>query len=1213
MELWRRWSGQQSDDGNGPLDDTSVTDPTMKSDRVGKAARKDVPQFSARHADRDGISEIVLRSPSHPSSGAPSLSLLEKIQKKIERYALEERNISREEQRIAQRIRELQEREHLLEERLLERKRSFEKTIDQSRIIASRLRDREEDLSDSLLSISLQLRERKLSVGPIAGDLAELRAVKQPQKNLLVAKGKLAAMLRLETSSLRERRRELLAKTIGHAIEMRDHLRTDIASDRERQKALLQSTLAHAKSAQLKLRRGIATDKKHQKVALESVITSAQRVRDVLVLDRSEAVAQKDRSTVRLHEIAQEVRTISMDLDERHFTIGHLIQLREERLREIADARLVLLAQQQRLQIKYDLRRKSATLIQEERRLQGGVNKIVFAEQAKHRKFTRLRADHLRLIDQRRKGLIRIRDLMMLCEPTNELSDLFLLIKSLEEKASSTERELSRLEKIARKTMVRWKDLRRELLEELILQDTFSPASTSAIVPNDSSTVPLVAEPQQEVAILPQSHPREKKNRIFFWRTQKTSTSHVNQDPAPPKEIAIPEEGPEEIEFSEPVTLPLRMRHLAQDWIPRQAFVFAAVTATCVLAIIGLSWAGKGTYLQARVMSQAHSALASLLAGKDALGNKSYDEAVASFTRADRGFSASQKLLTQFSPLAYQLASLLPQGKQIESGKALLAVGKSMATAGTALSHIAERFDGSPVIAADSEGHVQVTLSLFHESLKDIAIATHAISEASTEITKVNPGVIPEELRSQVQELKDVLPVISSSLHTFSSHMDSLMQALGEDHQKRYLVFFQNPTELRATGGFPGTYALIDVDRGSVTHMDVNGIYDPANQFPDRLRTVRPDQSMSEILTLQDANWWPDAPTSAKKMQEMWERAGGPSVDGVVFANATIAIDLLRVTGPLELPSYNATLSAENFYDVLQYEVEVQYDRSLNRPKQILTDAVPLLLQRLNTLSPIQQKEVMGLAVKWLAEKDVQIVLNDDTLQSVVQTYGWAGEIQTEFEGDRLTVTSTNFSGNKSDRDMSDRLVVVPIINGDGTVETEVTLTRTHNGKGLWPSGVNTSYIRLTVPDQAELISVSGFSERDYSKTYKVCKETCGDDPDILRLEQTWTTDPLTHTDQYLDHGSRVIGNWLAVAPGEEKTVTFRYRQKGVFELPWYQRIGSYRILVQKQSGTTPLVSVMPKAGVGLRIVEFVPQDQITAQPLSSDRVFGVVLERTWP
>lgn len=1216
MELWRRWSGQQDDGVNGPLDDASIIDPTKHIRANDTVARSSVSPPFVRPQNGNAIRAyqrpISLATSSDFSHGTP----LEKIQKKIHRFATEERNLAREEQRIAVRLQELHDREKVLRDRMQERKQTFKKTIDQSSVIVSRLKDREEDLADALLSLSLQIRERKLAIGPMWGELEELRSSTRPHTRLLEVKQSYAAALREEINSAKATRVRRLTSRISALKKMKTSLRTQVRADRDQQKNLIETVLSHARDSQVSLTRGIATDRKRQWKILNAVHRSALDQKATLIQALQSHAERRTAIRARFTDIATTLNRVATDVEDRQLTISHLLQLREERLREIADSRLGLLARQQRHLAQHRLLLQSTRIVQEERRLQGLANKVLFAESAKQRKYARLKTEHLRLLDQRRKRLIALRDLLIRSEPTSELSDLSLLIKSLEERSGMLEKELARFEKNARKTMVRWKDLRRELLEELILQETFSPAVAIPMAVEavrDHATTANGNEEQSLSVTSPTKDKTESRSWFAFWKNHRQEQSPKNQTK---KKILVAERAAEptiDEVFAEPLTLPIRVRHLAQDWIPKQAFVFASITTACVLAIIGLGWVGKGSYLQARVMNQAQSALASLLAGKDALGNKSYDEAVASFIRADRGFSSSEKLLAEFSPLAFRLASVLPQGKQIESGKALLAVGKNMATAGTALSHIAERFDGSPIIAADTDGHVQVTLSLFDESLKDIATATQAISEASVDIARVNTDVIPDELQPQVQELKDALPIIAGSLRTFSSQMDSLMKALGKDRQKRYLVFLQNPTEMRATGGFPGTYALIDVDNGAVVHMDVNGIYDPANQFPDRLRSFRPDQILSETLTLQDANWWPDAPTSAKKMQEMWERAGGPSVDGVLFINATTAIDLLRVTGPLTMPSYDATLSADNFYDVLQHEVEVQYDKSLNRPKQILTDAVPLMLQRLNHLTPTQQKDVMGLMVKWLTEKDMQIVLNDEQLQSIVRSYGWAGEIQTAFEGDRLTVTSLNYGGNKSDRDIADRLLVVPTINGDGTVDTEVTLTRTHTGVGLWPSGVNSSYIRFTVPEHAQLISVSGFAERDYAKSYKVCKETCKDDPDVQRMEQTWTTDPVTHTDQYLDHGSRVFGNWLAVAPGEEKTVTIRYRQKDVYDLPWYQRIGTYQLLVQKQSGTTPVVTILPKAGAGLRLVEFVPQDQITAQPLTSDRVYGVVLERTWP
>ena len=44
----------------------------------------------------------------------------------------------------------------------------------------------------------------------------------------------------------------------------------------------------------------------------------------------------------------------------------------------------------------------------------------------------------------------------------------------------------------------------------------------------------------------------------------------------------------------------------------------------------------------------------------------------------------------------------------------------------------------------------------------------------------------------------------------------ALFNALGGPAPSRYLLVFQNPAELRPTGGFPGTMALVTLNQGEL-------------------------------------------------------------------------------------------------------------------------------------------------------------------------------------------------------------------------------------------------------------------------------------------------------------------------------------------------------------------------------------------------------------
>ncbi|HEY0581768.1 MAG TPA: DUF4012 domain-containing protein, partial [Chloroflexota bacterium] len=78
---------------------------------------------------------------------------------------------------------------------------------------------------------------------------------------------------------------------------------------------------------------------------------------------------------------------------------------------------------------------------------------------------------------------------------------------------------------------------------------------------------------------------------------------------------------------------------------------------------------------------------------------------------------------------------------------------------------------------------------------------------------RIDDRVLPDRIRTRLAELDRLLgrPELQSLT---SLDFAATRRALGGHAPVRYLVVFQNPAELRPTGGFPGTMALLTIDRG---------------------------------------------------------------------------------------------------------------------------------------------------------------------------------------------------------------------------------------------------------------------------------------------------------------------------------------------------------------------------------------------------------------
>jgi hypothetical protein len=175
---------------------------------------------------------------------------------------------------------------------------------------------------------------------------------------------------------------------------------------------------------------------------------------------------------------------------------------------------------------------------------------------------------------------------------------------------------------------------------------------------------------------------------------------------------------------------------------------------------------------------------------------------------------------------------------------------------------------------------------------------------------------------------------------------------LGKQMDKRYLLVFQNNAEKRASGGFMGSFAVVDMSKGEIKNILVpkGGTYDTEAGLSEKVVAPEPLWLLNPLWHLWDANWWPNWPTTAKKIEWFYEKSNGPTVDGVISLTPTVIERLLTVTGPIDMSKdYGVIISADNFWQVTQTFSE-QKPQLTNEPKKIIGDLMTKLMEAIRFL-----------------------------------------------------------------------------------------------------------------------------------------------------------------------------------------------------------------------------------------------------------------------
>lgn len=531
------------------------------------------------------------------------------------------------------------------------------------------------------------------------------------------------------------------------------------------------------------------------------------------------------------------------------------------------------------------------------------------------------------------------------------------------------------------------------------------------------------------------------------------------------------------------------------------------------------------------VMASGSSAISNIQSG---IHGDAATQALA-WRKASDQFRAASDGLSQANGLATALAQALPQTREsYKTAQSLLTAGDQTAQAGQLLSQGVTRSLQDPGLRLDERLLILATY---------LDEAGPRLDEAADAMTRVKLDRIPEANRPQLQELAASLDAAQSSLKDLRAITRLAVDIVGHDRPRTYLLVFQNQTELRPTGGFMGSLAEVVMDRGAVKSVVVpgGGPYDFRNQLLARVQPPKPLQLVATRWEFQDANWFPDFPTAAQKINWFWSKAGQPTLDGVIAVNASLMEKLLTVTGPIEMPAYGKTITAENFLMETQKAVELEYDKTENKPKKIIGDLMQEILTRIKSGTSEDWLKLVSVLGDAIAAKDVQVYLADADGEAMVERLGWSSQIKPT-DGDALAIVEANIAGQKTDAVIDERVEHEVAIQEDGSIVDTVTLQRTHNGQHgeLFRGANNVAYVRLYVPKGSELIEATGFHTPS-STYFKQPSSEDAADPDVTRLVRT-ATSPVADVDVSEEFGRTAFGGWVQLEPGHSQATTYRYR-----------------------------------------------------------------------
>ena len=347
--------------------------------------------------------------------------------------------------------------------------------------------------------------------------------------------------------------------------------------------------------------------------------------------------------------------------------------------------------------------------------------------------------------------------------------------------------------------------------------------------------------------------------------------------------------------------------------------------------------------------------------------------------------------------------------------------------------------DFSQIFAALTAGDAKPALDFLKHFRADFENLSKKIVQINADLAALDSPILPKNFREKIARLSEFSAEFSRGGKILSELLPAAAFLLGDPNPTTTAIFFENSGEIRATGGFPGSMAMILADDGKL-RFTFRDIYFFAWKNGAFLPPPRGFERLARRLTLRDANAFFDFPKSAAQMRKMLEISGGPTAETIVVVSDRLLVEILRAIGPLKIPRADLFLRAENAPFLLSFLVEAKLSPSEN-PKSFLAEILPEIREKVLKLPP---EKLFPLFQKAISQKMILANSNKKIVQKMFEDFGIDGRVKNPKTADFLAVVSANVGGNKSDHFLRESLEIRSAINLSGNVKDHLTISRTH-------------------------------------------------------------------------------------------------------------------------------------------------------------------------
>lgn len=476
---------------------------------------------------------------------------------------------------------------------------------------------------------------------------------------------------------------------------------------------------------------------------------------------------------------------------------------------------------------------------------------------------------------------------------------------------------------------------------------------------------------------------------------------------------------------------------------------------------------------------------------REPLNSKVISDAQHEFSGALTSFT---RLESELASLPTVLTSFPVYGARLQAARHLLPLAIEVAQAGlagcTIVGTIAARFHDP--LNSKTQGLTKADVTALNQNLHHIKLI---LNQAIQQVNQLRPEdlQLDPRLNKLVSEFQTRLPLIQRGIDQAEAFLTVAPMVLGVDKPAHYLVEILDSSELRPGGGFIGNYGIATVSGGRLASAQVIDTYLLDRAFEQTHSLAFPPSYSWFTLSsgrwgLRDSNLDADFPTSARNGETHYVEEGGKlPLAGVIAITPTLIEHVLTITGPIEVPEYQETVTAQNLMDRIHYHQLIEdakgdvpsADGYSSVRKHFTALLGEHLLARVHSLPSSTFPKLLQVLSDSMRTKDIQIYFSSGVAEKLLQSYHFDDSIRSP-AGDGIFVVNANITPNKANSylvtTVHDQISIDNL--GNATHKTTIKYTWTASGPApnFYGSTLYKAYVRVYTPDNSVLHTQAGWA-----------------------------------------------------------------------------------------------------------------------------------------